>query len=155
MLRRIKWEESLVCGEQQFPPFFFYFPHFLSPCAVFCLWENRQQTIMDGGRSCVGGGSNSCNRRADGWMCRSRSQWEGCDDGERGRSRRRQRPIRPSVDRQQATRGRARPSARETHTQTNKDAVCRCWMLNSLVGRRQTNSSLSLSPRSSTEVKRP
>ena len=25
MLRRIKWEESLVCGEQQFPPFFFYF----------------------------------------------------------------------------------------------------------------------------------
>ena len=26
MLRRIKWEESLVCGEQQFPPFFSIFP---------------------------------------------------------------------------------------------------------------------------------
>ena len=59
------------------------------------------------------------------------------------------------IDNKQLGDGPVHQQERHTHTQTNKDAVCRCWMLNSLVGRRQTNSSLSLSPRSSTEVKRP
>lgn len=63
-----------------------------------------------------------------------------------GRSSDRRRPIVALVKRRHV-------SKRHTHTQTNKDAVCRCSILNSLVGRRQTNSTAPHTPAHSGRIR--